>query len=71
VEAGLAVAASALAAVLLYRYVDLGVLGPLPDIYENTWQVPGKLLSAYAEGAAAVLAGLGLLTHRKHPGWNG
>jgi hypothetical protein len=69
--AALAVAASALAAVLLYRYVDLGVLGPLPDIYENTWQVPGKLLSAYAEGAAAVLAGLGLLTHRKHPGWNG
>jgi len=69
--AALAVAASALAAVLLYRYVDLGALGPLPDMYENTWQVPGKLLSAYAEGAAVVLAGLGLLTHRKHPGWNG
>ena len=68
--AALAVAASALAAVLLYRYVDLGALGPLPDMYENTWQVPGKLLSAYAEGAAVVLAGLGLLTHRKRPGWN-
>lgn len=66
--AALAVAASALAAVLLYRYVDLGSLGPLPDMYENTWQVPGKLLSAYAEGAAMVLAGLGLLTHRKHLG---
>jgi len=26
--------------------------------------VPGKLLSAYAEGAAVVLAGLGLLVHR-------
>jgi len=26
----------ALAAVLLYRYVDLGPLGPLPDMYENT-----------------------------------
>jgi hypothetical protein len=39
-------------------------LGPLPDMYEDTWQVPGKLLSAYAEGAAVVLAGLGLLTHR-------
>jgi hypothetical protein len=37
-------------------------------MYENTWQVPGKLLSAYAEGAAMVLAGLGLLTHRKHLG---
>jgi hypothetical protein len=58
------VAASALAAVLLYRYVDVGSIGPLPDMYENTWQVPGKVLSAYAEGAAVVLAGLGLLVHR-------
>jgi hypothetical protein len=60
------VAASALGAVLLYRYVDVGPLGPFPNMYENTWQVPGKLLSAYAEGAAVVLAGLGLLTH-----WSG
>jgi hypothetical protein len=66
--AALAVAASALAAVLLYRYVDVGSLGPLPNMYENTWQVPGKLLSAYAEAAAVVLATLGLLTHRPHPG---
>ena len=58
------VAASALGAVLLYRYVDVGQLGPLPDMYENTWQVPGKLLSAWAEAAALVLAALGLLTHR-------
>jgi hypothetical protein len=62
--AALAVAASALAAVLLYRYVDVGALGPLPDMYENTWQVPGKLLSAYAEAAAIGLAGLGLLIYR-------
>jgi hypothetical protein len=66
--AALLVGASALAAVLLYRYVDVGAVGPLPEMYENTWQVPGKLLSAYAEGAAVVLAGLGLLTHRKRPG---
>jgi hypothetical protein len=66
--AALAVAATALAAVLLYRYVDVGALGPFPDMYENTWQVPGKLLSASAEGAAVLLAGLGLLTHRKHLG---
>jgi hypothetical protein len=59
--AALLVGASALGAVLLYRYVDVGVLGPLPDMYESTWQVPGKLLSAYAEGAAVVLAGLGLM----------
>ena len=62
--AALLVAASALGAVLLYRYVDVGALGPLPDLYENTWQVPGKLLSAWAEAAALVLAALGLLTHR-------
>jgi hypothetical protein len=61
----LLVAVSALGAVLLYRYVDVGQLGPLPNMYENTWQVPGKLLSAWAEGAAVVLAGLGLLTHRR------
>jgi hypothetical protein len=62
--AAVLVGASALGAVLLYRYVDVGTLGPLPDMYENTWQVPGRLLSAYAEGAAVVLAGLGLLVHR-------
>jgi hypothetical protein len=59
--AALLVGASALGAVLLYRYVDVGVVGPLPDMYENTWQVPGKLLSAWAEGAAVALAGLGLM----------
>jgi len=30
------VAASALGAVLLYRYVDVGSLSPLPNMYENT-----------------------------------
>jgi hypothetical protein len=47
--------------------VDVGALGPVPDMYEDTWQVPGKLLSAYAEGATVILAGLGLLTHRQAP----
>jgi hypothetical protein len=62
------VSASALGAVLLYRYVDVGSLGPLPDMYENTWKVPGKLFSAYAEGAAVVLSALGLMVHwRWHP----
>jgi hypothetical protein len=59
--AALGVAVSALGAVVLYRYVDVGALGPLPDMYENTWQVPGKLLSAWAEAAAVLLAGLGLM----------
>ena len=64
--AALLVGASALAAVLLYRYVHVGAVGPLPDMYENTWQVPGKLLSASAEAATVLLAGLGLHTYRKH-----
>jgi hypothetical protein len=58
------VAASALATVLLYRYVDVGQLGPIPDMYENTWSVPGKLLSVYAEGAAVILSAVGFLVHR-------
>jgi glucan phosphoethanolaminetransferase (alkaline phosphatase superfamily) len=50
----LLVAGSALGAVLLYRYVDVGVLGPLPNMYEPAWY-PEKTLSAVAE-ALAVLA---------------
>ncbi len=46
------VAASALGAVLLYRYVDVGSLGPLPNMYEPTWYFR-KTLSAYAEAIAA------------------
>lgn len=56
----LVVAASALGAVVLYRYIDVGPIGPLPDLYEPTWQVPGKLASAYAEGGALVLSVLAL-----------
>jgi hypothetical protein len=54
------VAGSALAAVLLYRYVDLGPLGPLPDMYEPVWY-PEKTLSAIAEAAAFLAAGMLLL----------
>ena len=57
-------AASALAAVLLYGYVDVGTIGPPPDMHEPTWQVPGKLLSRYAEAAAAVGATIGLAVPR-------
>src|SRR5258705_121773 len=35
--AALLVGASALGAVLLYRYVDVGALGPLPNMYEPAW----------------------------------
>lgn len=55
----LLVAASAFGAVVLYRYVDVGALGPLPNMYEPTWQVPGKLLSARCEGAATLVCAVG------------
>jgi hypothetical protein len=62
--AALLVAASALAAVVLYRYVDVGAIGPIPNLYEPTWRVPGKLPSAYAEGVAAVLSAAGIALAR-------
>jgi hypothetical protein len=49
------VAASALAAIVTYRYVDLGALGPLPDMYEPVWY-PEKVVAAGAEVVALVAA---------------
>ncbi|WP_145909891.1 hypothetical protein [Kitasatospora viridis] len=54
------VAAAGVGAVLLYRYVDVGVLGPLPNMYEPVW-FPEKTASAIAEAAAVVTALAGLL----------
>lgn len=54
------VVASAFGAVMLYRYVDVGVLGAIPNMYEPTWVSPGKLASAWAEGAATILTAVGL-----------
>lgn len=50
------VAGSALSAVLLFRYVNLGTLGPLPNMYEPGWY-PEKTFSAIAEAIAVVAAG--------------
>jgi len=47
-----------LAAVLVYRYVNVGRLGPLPNMYEPIWYFQ-KTLSAYAEGVAFVAAVIG------------
>ncbi|PYC70171.1 hypothetical protein C7C46_27580 [Streptomyces tateyamensis] len=59
---GLVVAAAGLAAILLYRYVDLGALGPLPDMYEPIWS-PDKTVAALAQTIA--LAALLLLLVRR------
>lgn len=53
------VALSAFAAVVVYRYVDLPAFGPFPAMYEPVWYFE-KSLSAVAEGAATVFAGLGV-----------
>jgi hypothetical protein len=51
-----AVAAAGTVAVVLYRYVDVGAFGPLPDMYDPFWAPAGKVLSAWAEGVAALAA---------------
>jgi len=62
--AALAVAATALGAVVLYRYVNVGAIGPIPNLYEPTWQVPGKLTSAYAEAIAVMSSAAGVALTR-------
>ena len=47
------VSAGGTAAVLVYAYVDVGAIGPLPDMYDPLWYAE-KTLSAVAEGIAAV-----------------
>jgi hypothetical protein len=49
------VAFAGVAAVVLYRYVDVGALGPIPDMYDAAWYAE-KTWSAIAEGAAAIAA---------------
>jgi hypothetical protein len=56
----LAISLSAFGAVLLYVYVDVGSLGPLPNMYEPFWY-PEKTLSAVAEGVAAAASAALLL----------
>jgi hypothetical protein len=60
----LLVALSAFAAVVFYRYVDLPAFGPFPAMYEPVWYFE-KAASAVAEGAGAVLAGVGVARTRR------
>ena len=53
-----AVAGSALAALLIYRYIDVKAFGPFPSMYEPIWFAE-KNWSGVGE-AVAVLAGAGL-----------
>jgi len=49
------VAASSFGAIVLYRYVDVGTLGPLPNMYEPIWFTE-KWVAAVAEAVATVTA---------------
>jgi len=49
------VAIGGFAAVVLYRYVDVGAIGPFGDMYEPRWYAE-KTLSAVAELVAALAA---------------
>jgi hypothetical protein len=62
-----AVAASALALMLVSRYVDIGSLGPFPDLYDPVW-FPEKLWAAVGEAAASVASLAGLLLLFSRPG---
>jgi plastocyanin len=61
----LAVSGGGLAALLLYRYVNVGKLGPLPNMYEPSW-FPEKTLAAVAEAAVVLIAAAGLLLAARH-----
>jgi hypothetical protein len=54
------VAALAVGAVFPYTYLNVGRLGVLPNMYEPTWSLPGKRMSAGAEIAATILALAGI-----------
>ncbi|MDJ0464287.1 hypothetical protein [Streptomyces sp. H27-C3] len=55
------VAAGGLAALLIYQYVDVGALGPLPNMYEPVWSSDKKLTAA-AQTLTIVTTTLLLLT---------
>lgn len=55
VVVALLVAAGGVAAVLLFQYVDVGAVGPFPDMYEPI-SYPEKTYSLVAEAVAAVAA---------------
>ena len=57
------VAAGGVGAVLLYQYVDVGAVGPLPNMYEPL-SYPEKTYSLIAEAVAALAALALLALHR-------
>ncbi|WP_310717982.1 hypothetical protein [Streptomyces lydicus] len=63
---GCLVAAGGLALLLLYTYVDVGPLGPLPDMYEP-FLTGDKQLTLVAQAVAVLATGYLLLTRERSP----
>lgn len=59
------VGASAFAAAVINTYVDLGAVGPLPNLYEPVWFTE-KAASAIAEGVVALAAAAAFLIATPH-----
>jgi hypothetical protein len=66
----LSVAAGGVVAVLLYRYVEVGAIGPIPSMYEPIWYAEKTLSLAAQVVAAAAAAAVLVLSARqaKHGG---
>lgn len=54
-----------LVAVILYRYVQVPAIGPLPSMYEPVWYT-AKVITAVAEATAGALALTGYALVRKY-----
>lgn len=61
------VATAGTAAVLTFRYVNVGSFGPIPNMYDPYWVPFGKSLSAVGEAAAMVAAIALLVVMRRQP----
>lgn len=57
------VALSALGPVLLYHFVNVPAIGPIPSMYDPLWST-AKVVSIVAESGAVVLAGVGVALTR-------
>lgn len=62
------IAASAVVAVVVFRYVNVGKIGPVPNLYDPYWAPAGKWVSAVAELVAALASAalVVVLSPRRH-----
>ena len=66
----LLVLAGAFAAVVLYRYVPIPAIGPVPSMYEPIWYAE-KTVSAIGAGVGSAVAALGVATALRRPSYRG